>query len=295
MPFFIHQGIRFNYRDEGSGEAVVFLHEFGGDARSWNQQIDRLSQHSRCRFRSLALNARGYPPSDVPKTADSYGWQENRDDVIALLEHLQIEKAHIVGLSMGGYIALMLGLTAPERCLTVVCASSGSGAHPPTREAFIQDSVTSAERILKDRQIPAEGMASAPNRIQLKTKDEAAWKQFCQHLANRPYLGAAHTLSEVQAKRPNLHDFAGQLARLMLPVLLLCGDEDEPCLDVNLWLKRTLPLAGLKIYPQSGHLLNLEMPDQFTQDILSFFKAVADGKWRRRPKKSSNSMFEPSQ
>ena len=99
-------------------------------------------------------------------------------------------------------------------------------------------------------------------------------------------------LSEVQAKRPSLHDFADQLTRLTLPVLLLCGDEDEPCLDVNLWLKRTLPLAGLKIYPQSGHLLNLEMPDQFSEDILSFFKAVADGHWRRRPEQAFTSMFE---
>ncbi len=291
MPSFINQGINLYYRDRGAGEAVIFLHEFGGDARSWDYQMNYLSHHGSL-FRTLALNARGYPPSDVPETADAYGWKENRDDVIALLDNLQIEKAHMVGLSMGGYIALMLGLAAPERCLSVVCASGGSGAHPPTREAFILDSINSAERIFKYRQIPAEGMASAPNRIQLKHKNEAAWQQFRQHLSDRPYVGAAYTLSEVQAKRPSLHDFADQLTRLTLPVLLLCGDEDEPCLDVNLWLKRTLPLAGLKIYPQSGHLLNLEMPDQFSEDILSFFKAVADGHWRRRPEQAFTSMFE---
>ena len=117
-------------------------------------------------------------------------------------------------------------------------------------------------------------MASAPNRIQLKHKNEAAWQQFHKHLNDRPYLGAAYTLSEVQAKRPGLHDFADQLTSLTLPVLLLCGDEDEPCLDINLWLKRTLPLAGLKIYPKSGHLLNLEMPEQFSQDILTFLKLL---------------------
>lgn len=295
MPSLTNQGIKLNYRDEGAGEAVVFLHEFGGDARAWDQQINHLSQHNHCQFRSLALNARGYPPSDVPETADAYGWQENRDDVIALLDHLQIKKAHMVGLSMGGYIALMLGLAAPERCLSIVCASGGSGAHPPTRDAFIQDSLNSAEQILKDRQIPAEGMASAPNRIQLRHKNKAAWQQFCQHLEERPFLGAAYTLSEVQAKRPSLHEFADQLTRLMLPLLLLCGDEDDPCLDVNLWLKRILPLAGLKIYPQSGHLLNLEMPEQFSQDILSFFTAVEGGKWHRRPEQSFTSMFKPGQ
>ena len=295
MPYFTNQGINLYYRDKGAGEAIIFLHEFGGDARSWDQQVDHVTQHNHLQFRCLALNARGYPPSDVPKTTDAYGWQKNRDDVIALLDHLQIEKAHLVGLSMGGYIALILGLAAPERCLSIVCASSGSGANPPTRDVFIQDSITSAERILKDKQIPAGGMASAPNRIQLRHKDEAAWKQFREHLNDRPYLGAAYTLLEVQAKRPGLHDFAEQLNGLTLPVLLLCGDEDEPCLDVNLWLKRTLPVAGLKIYPQSGHLLNLEMPDEFNQDILTFFTTVANGQWRQRPEQTFTSMFEPGQ
>ena len=76
MPSFTNQGINLNYRDKGAGEAVIFLHEFGGDARSWDQQIDHISQHNHPRFRSLALNARGYPPSDVPETADAYGWKE---------------------------------------------------------------------------------------------------------------------------------------------------------------------------------------------------------------------------
>ena len=138
-------------------------------------------------------------------------------------------------------------------------------------------------------------MVFAPNRIQLEHKNGAAWQQIREHLSDRPYLGAAYTLSEVQAKRPGLHDFADQLTRLTLPVLLLCGDEDEPCLDVNLWLKRTLPMAGLKIYPQSGHLLNLEMPEQFSKDILTFFKAVANGRWNQRPKRSFTSMFDPGQ
>lgn len=291
MPCFTHQDVALHYTDEGTGQPVIFLHEFGGDARSWEMQIQALAHSSDPSYRCLALNARGYPPSAVPTETAMYGWQKNRDDVIALLDHLEIDQAHIVGLSMGGYIALMLGLTAPERCLSVVCASGGSGAHPPTRQAFIEDSVNSADAILKHGQIPATGMASAPNRIQLKYKDVAAWQMFCDHLQARPAIGAAHTLSEVQAKRPGLHDLKDGLAVMDVPALLLCGDEDEPCLDANLWLKRTLPRAGLKIYPQSGHLLNLEAPDEFSSDLTGFFDAVNRQRWRERPKQAFTSMF----
>ena len=73
MPSFTNQGINLYYRDRGAGEAVIFLHEFGGDARSWDYQVDYLSRHG-SHFRALALNALGYPPSDVPETADAYGW-----------------------------------------------------------------------------------------------------------------------------------------------------------------------------------------------------------------------------
>jgi len=291
MAFFEHDGLTLHYEDEGTGRAVVFLHEFGGDARTWTDQLRYFSTHADSPRRTVILSARGYPPSDVPAQADKYGWQQNRDDVIALLDHLCIEQADLVGLSMGGYIALITALHYPDRIGSLVCASTGSGAYLPTRQAFIDDANVSAEAIQAHNMVPAEQMALAPNRIQLKHKNPEAWDEFVANLASHPATGAAHTLREVQAKRPALADFSKEIEACKNPVLILVGDEDEPCLDASLWLKRQMPLSGLKIYPRSGHLLNLEMPDQFNEDIMAFFSMVEKGDWKARSASSFTSMF----
>ncbi len=208
------------------------------------------------------------------------------------MAHLGLTCFDVVGLSMGAYIALMMCLDAPEKIGSCVCASVGSGAHLPTREAFIKDALASADNILKQNKVPATQMALAPNRIQLRAKDPDAWQTFCDHLGEHPAIGAAHTLAQVQAKRPGLHDFADQLAELETPVLILAGDEDEPCLDASLWLKRQMPYSGLKLYPRSGHLLNLESPDEFNKDIACFHRLVAENKWPKRDHTPFLSMFQ---
>jgi pimeloyl-ACP methyl ester carboxylesterase len=293
MPSFQHDGLTLFYEDKGAGRPVIFLHEFGGDVRSWADQLHYFCKDAGSARRALALSARGYPPSDVPEQAEQYGWQQNRDDVIALLDHLCIEQADLVGLSMGAYIALITALHYPDRIGSAVCASIGSGAHLPTRQAFIDDALGSADAIQAQNKVPAEQMALAPNRIQLRDKRPRAWDEFVAHLASHPATGAAHTLREVQAKRPALSDFSDLLTACTNPVLILAGDEDEPCLDASLWLKRQMPLSGLKIYPRAGHLLNLEMPDQFNADILEFFTAVEAGQWKPRSATAFKSMFSP--
>ncbi|MDC1135889.1 alpha/beta hydrolase [Alphaproteobacteria bacterium] len=300
MPFFSRDKMRLHYLDEGkeaSGNpdsALLFLHEFGGDTRSWAHQIGFFSQHPVHSRRCLALSARGYPPSDVPEAASHYGWQENLEDAIALIQHLGLKQVDVVGLSMGAYITLLMSLHAPDIIASCVCASIGSGGHPPTRQAFIADAMANADAIASTGKLPATEMAMAPNRIQLLEKNKAAWQAFRDHLSEHPVIGAVHTLAEVQAKRPGLHDFADQVKACDIPTLILCGDEDEPCLDASLWLKRQMPLSGLTIFSRSGHLLNLEDPERFNQAIMEFHTLLAQGKWKRRANTPFTSMFAPS-
>ena len=237
------------------------------------------------------LSARGYLPSDVPADPTAYSWENNRDDAIALMDHLGLQQVDLIGLSMGAYIALMITLHVPDRIRSTVCASVGAGAHPPFRAAFIEDAIASADHIRATGTMPAREMALAPNRIQLRSKNEPAWQEFLDQLAEHDPIGAANTLAEVQAKRPGLHDFADQLEALEVPVLILAGDEDEPCLDVSLWLKRQMPYAALKLYPRSGHLINLEDPDQFNLDIALFHRALGEGRWEKRSPTPFTSMF----
>src|SRR5512140_3332384 len=99
-------GVALYYEETGSGTAIVFVHEFAGDHRSWEPQVRYFSRRYRC----ITFAARGYPPSDVPETLDSYSQSHAVDDIVAIITGLGLHPAHVVGLSMGGYAALHLAI-----------------------------------------------------------------------------------------------------------------------------------------------------------------------------------------
>jgi pimeloyl-ACP methyl ester carboxylesterase len=101
-------------------------------------------------------------------------------------------------------------------------------------------------------------------------------------MAEHSALGSALTLKNYQALRPSLYDYEERLRSLDVPVLLAVGDEDDPVIETNVFLKRTLPRAGLWVHPQTGHGMNLEEPDEYNRRIAGFISAVERGAWRRR-------------
>jgi pimeloyl-ACP methyl ester carboxylesterase len=117
-------GIRLYHEETGKGIPIVFVHEFAGDYRSYEQQVRHFAKYYRC----VTFNARGYPPSDVPKDGARYSQERARDDIRSVLDALKIDKAHIVGLSMGGFAALHFGFAYPDRCRSIVVAGCGYGA-----------------------------------------------------------------------------------------------------------------------------------------------------------------------
>ena len=275
-------GVTLHVEEVGSGEPIIFVHEFGGDARSWQPQVEHFSRHYRC----VVYNARGYPPSDVPEDETLYGQHLSTADLKGVLDALDIERAFVVGLSMGAYTGLMLTMQHPERVRALVFASGGSGAYPETRKQFLADTTAVAEKILQANSVEAAGISSGPSRVQLQNKNQTVWEQFAAHLSEHSAVGSAYTLRHVQAERPSLYDLTDDLRAVTTPTLLVVGDEDESCLDVNLYLKRTMPYAGLSIFPKSGHLLNLEEPERFNSLINEFFQTVQAGQWSRRDPRS---------
>lgn len=264
--------------ESGEGTPVLFLHEFAGDHRSWARQVHKLSRRRRC----LALAARGYPPSDVPDEPQAYTQDHFDADALAVLDGLDIERAHVVGLSMGAYTALRLALQAPSRLLSVVVAGGGSGATPENQAAFYGQSRELADAIAEAGRIDVDAMAEGPARVQLQLKDRFAFGEFKRHLAEHPPHAAAMILRGVQAARPSLRDVEDQLRGLTVPTLLVVGDEDEPVLDVNLWLKRIMPAARLAVLPATGHCINLEEPEAFDALLADFFSMVEQGRWHAR-------------
>src|SRR5476651_2264731 len=123
-------GTRLYYEEAGQGSAVIFVHEYAGDFRTWEPQMRHFSRMHRC----VTYSQRGYPPADVPEQAARYGQDIARDEVIALMDALKIDRAHVVGHSMGAYTALHVGMHAPARCLSVVAAGCGWGSAPDVKK-----------------------------------------------------------------------------------------------------------------------------------------------------------------
>lgn len=290
MPFIDSSGIKLYYEETGSGDPVIFLHEFAADYRTWEAQVRRFSRDYRC----ITYNARGYPPSDVPEVGAAYIFGRQCDDLVQVMDTLRTGQPHLVGLSMGAYTALQVALRHSHRVRSVVFASGGSGAPRGDRDVFARDANAGADR-MADEGMPAaaNGLALGPTRVQLLNKNPRGWHEFRAFMAEHSPLGSALTLRNFQAARPSLHDFEDQLRTLDVPVLLAVGDEDDPVIEANIFLKRTLPRAGLWIHPQTGHGMNLEEPDAFNSAIAGFFRAVERGTWRRRDPRANpaNSLF----
>jgi len=278
MPYVDASGARLYVEASGQGYPIIFIHEFASDLRGWESQFEHFSRGFRC----IAYNARGYPPSDVPEDAACYGWELAVDDIAAVMHGLSIERAHLVGLSMGGYAALQFGLRYPEKVSAIVAASVGSGSHPTQRDAWLREtSVLSRIFIDHGMVAMAERMARGPARIQLKYKDPGSWQEFIFRLRQHSPQGMSHTMARCQALRPSLHDLRDQFSEMTTPVLLAVGDEDAACLETNLMLKSALADAGLWICPNTGHGINLEEPAAFNAQIESFLAAAERGGWRR--------------
>jgi len=275
VSFVNSNGVRLYVEETGSGDPIVFVHELNSDYRGWEAQVRRFSRVYRC----ITYNARGYPPSDVPGDAAMYGLPFVVHDIAAVVRASGQAKAHIVGSSMGAYAALHFGLMYPELARSLVASGVGSGSPAADRSAWVADCEAQARAYLEQGSAAvAEIIGQGPTRVQLLRKDPRGFQEFLAHLGEHSPEGKARTLLGYQARRPSLQDYAKEFSGLRVPVLLAAGDEDAPCLETTLWLKKTMPDAGLWICPHSGHAVHLEEPDAFHRQLGEFFSAVEHGR-----------------
>ena len=275
-------GVRLYYEEAGSGYPIVLVHEFAGDYRSYEPQLRYFARRYRC----VAFNARGYPPSDVPEDWQDYSQERARDDIRAVLDALGIAKAHIVGISMGGFATLHFGFAYADRASALVVAGCGYGAQPDKRQQFAEEVARTAA------QIESRGMAevaktygAGPTRVQLQNKDPRGYAEFVAQLAEHSTKGSANTQKGVQGRRPSLWELTAQMKALDVPTLILTGDEDDPCLEGSVFLKRLVPTAALLVVPRSGHNINSEEPAAFNAALADLFAAAEAGRWlaHRKP------------
>ena len=272
-------GVRLYYEETGSGIPVIFVHEYAGDHRSWEPQMRHFGQ----RNRAITYAARGYPPSDVPEDVAKYSQVRAADDIGAVLDHLGIAQAHVVGLSMGGFATLHFGFRNAAQARSLVVAGCGYGAEPGQRERFRSEAEAIAAFI--DAQgIPAfaEKYAYGPTRVQFENKDPRGFAEFKAQLAEHSALGARNTQLGVQRERPSLYELVDQMKALTVPTLVLTGDEDWPCLAPGILMKQNIPTAALAVMPNCGHAINIEDPDEFNRLVGGFLAQVDAGRWPTR-------------
>src|SRR3954470_2304138 len=278
-------GTRLYFEETGAGTPVIFIHEFAGDHRSWEPQMRLFSRYFRC----IAYAARGFPPSDIPEDGERYSQAQARDHALAVLDHRGIHRAHVVGLSMGGFAALHFGIAYPNRARSLVIAGWGYGAEPDKKDKFRAECEAAAASFLSNWREAAAKYALGPTRVQFQNKDPRGWAEFARQLAEHSPKGQALTMRGVQMRRPSLYELVDDMKKIEVPALIVTGDEDDPCLEPALLMKRSIPAAGLVVIPWSGHTINLEEPDAFNRALLEFFLRVDEGRAAKRDPRSMGS------
>lgn len=280
MPYALtDDGVKLYYEETGSGRPVILVHEFAGDFRSFEPQM----RHFGKRYRALAFNARGFPPSDVPENVAAYSQVRAADDILSVLDHIGEQQAHVIGLSMGGFAVLHFGLRHGNRALSLCVGGCGYGAEPDQRERFRAEADAIAAAIRAEGMIAfAERYAYGPTRVQYENKDPRGHAEFKAMLAEHSAVGSANTQQGVQRERPSLYTMVEDMKRLAVPTLIISGDEDWPCLHPGVLMKQTIPSSALAVIPNAGHAINLEEPEEYNRIVGNFLAQVDSGRWPRR-------------
>jgi pimeloyl-ACP methyl ester carboxylesterase len=262
------------FEETGRGFPLIWCHEFGGDYRSWEPQVRYFSR----RYRVVTWNYRGYPPSEVPKDAGAYSVEILVEDLRGLMRHLGITRAHVGGLSLGGGIALNFGIRHPELTESLIVCGAGSGTM--NREEYLKNAEKNATLFETEGvEAKARNFANNPTRRGFAEKDPRGFAEFMRHVLDHSGVGSALMTRGVMLKRKTIFELEPELKTLAAPTLIVVGDQDEPCIEPGIFMKRHIPHAGLVMLPMSGHTTNIEEPALFNQHVAEFLTGVESGRW----------------
>lgn len=253
MPYFENQGARLYYEESGQGKPLIFLHGFGLDLRQWKQQVQRFSGQ----YKTIALDARGHGKSTLPpgRVAPTVFWQ----DVVALMDHLQIATASICGLSMGGHVALQVGIYAGHRVENLILIG-----------AICTNKFNWYERLL----VPVNRFCTWLMPI--------SWVAWCVSVGMgnfspkaRPYLREAvgsisHSAYNRAWKAVTSMESKAGLVKIGCPTLLLIGDHDSMTGRQQQYMHRHISGSCLATIKNAHHATNLDNPAQVEHEIEKF-------------------------
>jgi pimeloyl-ACP methyl ester carboxylesterase len=256
--------------DGDKGPAIVFVHELAGSHRSFDAQVAALKGNYRC----VVYNARGYPPSDIPWSVDSYSQEHAASDIADLLDGLSIGNAHVAGVSMGSASALQFALKHPHRVRSLILCAIGTGSDQSKEEfeGAIEGMAQQVEKLGLHKY--GENFANSPNRKTLRDNNPKEYDAFLEQYSSGSVLGMTNTMRGVQKRRAPLYVHKDRVASLQTPTLVVVGEKDAPCRKPSEFLRDTMPSAKLEVVEGAGHAVNLEKPAVYNRLVNEFLDSV---------------------
>ncbi len=266
MPHIERDGVKVYYESYGQGTPIVFLHPFSTNGYIWAYQLFAFAQNHRC----IVVDQRGHGRSDKPEKGYAIG--ELAADVAAILDDLELDKAVLVGNSIGGMTVMQFNLDYPDRVLGNVILSSGTnlaaGMPPEAGEAFQQD-FQAAFGALLEGAISAKSKRERPEILELMK----AYFMVEDNFPHRVFFASAADPGGVFN-----WDISGRLKEIQAPTCVLAGEEDQATpIEANQFLASNIPGAQLKILEDVGHFYQLERPADFNNDLREFLKQLSLG------------------
>ena len=266
-------GVTLYVDDGGEGPAVLLVHEFGGDWRSWDAVTGDLRRDHRC----IRFSARGFLPSDAPADRSFYGQDRQVRDLLTIADRLGLARFHLVGLSMGSFTSLMFALTHANCITSLTLMGCSSGPANDVERSTYRDELENEIELL-DRQA-GEGairwFANDPAYQRVAGKAPQVWRAYLDRLGKQSVIGAVNTLRTVHWDRMSLYNHESALCEMKVPTLLIHGDEDHSFIaPTNEFLEGTLPVCRRVVLPKTGHLVHIEEPVTVIAELREQFEGL---------------------
>lgn len=263
MPYFQSGDVKLFYQDEGQGETLLFLHGFTCDHRMWRTQFDFFKTNNRV----LIIDSRGHGKSEAPET--DYSRDHRVEDTKLLLDELGIDKAHIVGLSMGGSTLIGMAFKYPERLKSLSLISTGAAGHSPGKKMGILDEIAQTKGIEAAKEKWMEWILSW-----FKGRDPEIGQLM--HDMTKDHSGAIW-VDPMRGKYPRTKD-QDNVHRIAAPTLIIAGKLDKAFLELSEELNQKIDNSKLIVFEEAGHMLNLEYPDKFNAELQNFIESINEKK-----------------
>jgi pimeloyl-ACP methyl ester carboxylesterase len=259
MPYAVLPNIKLYYEEYGSGEPVLFLHGFTLDRRMWEAQVPFLSKA----YRVILLDQRGHGKSDAPVTGHSRA--DRVEDVLHFLDYLAIDRVHLVGLSMGGAVAIGFAMKYQECLKSLTLVSTGAAGYSAGRK------FSKLDTIAKQQGVEAVMRAWMKMALSWYKGDKTEIKELMSTMMSE-HTGAIW-MDPMRGKYPRTVDL-DNVHTISVPTCIFAGSADRIFVPLAEQLHAKITGSILRIYDGIGHMLNLEAPERFNEDLKRFLNGA---------------------